>query len=305
MNEKIKWKVDEIGKLSELAIEGNSISDISKELCRSYHSTSHKLNRIGIKHPSMIPSFNALINPELSYVLGAWLGDRTSPSKLGISVKDKDFAVKFHSCLEKILNRKIKVYGDMFFVQRIDKNFAEWVKDKDIKEIKYFIESGGESAITNFLCGFFDAEGTVIKKYTKVTQKDKKILEVCKELLIKLNISSSLFKENRKNENESYYVLRIEKLSSMINFYNKVGFSILRKKDKLRNIIKTKLKNHPSSLEKYNKFLFMKQEGLSIPLIAKELEISEQTAYNWKGERILPILAKNKIKISDIEMLES
>ncbi len=303
--EKHRWKKKEIEKLKQLIIQGKPFSTISKEIGRTFYSVTSKSKRLGIKHPYLSSSFKPIISPELAYILGAWLGDGTSRKKLGIFVKDKDFALKFHNYLEKILNRNINIkkYGNRYFVQRIDKDFAIWINNKDINEISEFIESGGILAISNFLNGFFDAEGTVIKRYTQVTQNNKKTLEVCKELLIKLNTSSYLFRYKGKYKNKPYisYVLRIEKLSSLINFYNKVGFSIQKKQKKLKQVIKTKLKNHPISLKKYNQFLEIYKTGLSIPLIAKELNLSFHTIYQWNNKTSLPILVKNNIKLSDLK----
>jgi len=304
--EKPRWKQEEINNLKKLVSTGVPVSDIAKQFGRKYYSVASKSNRMGIKHPYLSPSFKPEISTELAYILGAWFGDRTSPKKLGIFVNDEDFALKFHMYLEKILNRKINIkkYGNRFFVQRIDKDFAEWIRNKSLDEIKEFIKSGGDIAIANFLSGFFDAEGTVIKRYAQVTQKRKEILEICKELLTKLNISSSLFRENREDESESYYILRIQKLSSLINFYNEVGFSILRKQKNLREVIRTHLKNHASSLERYNEFVRLVGENLTRKDIAERLNVSVATTYNWQSGKCLPILVRNNINLLDLKKLE-
>jgi len=305
-NTKSKWKLEDIERMKMLFGQGKPIKEIASILNRGYDSIATKAKRLEIKHPYLQPSFKPEISNELAYILGAWFGDRTSPKKLGIFVKDEDFAMKFHSHLEKILNRKINVkrYGDRFFVQRIDKNFAEWISSKSMKDVKKFVESGGEFAMANFLSGFFDAEGTVIKRYAQVTQKKKEILEICKELLAKLNISSSLFRENRENENESYYVLRIQKLSSLINFYNEIGFNISRKQKNLRKVVKAHLKNHVSSLERYNEFVRLIKEDITRKDIAEKLKVSIATIYNWQSRKCLPILVKNNIDVLDLQKLE-
>jgi len=304
INRKIRWTSKEIKILKEGYKKGTSVKLICKKLRRSYYSVTTKSKRLKLKHPYLTPTFKPILTPEFAYVLGAWLGDRTSPKKLGICVKDYNFIISFANSLRKVLGKSIRLkihkYGQKYFIQRIDRNFVTWIKQNNLKNIIKFIYIGDEAPISNFLRGFFDAEGTVIEKekYTQVTQKNNEILKECKFLLKKLKIDSSLWKG--KNKKSSYYVLRIFNLKSLLRFYNIIGFNIKRKNETLKNIINRKISSknfYP--VKDYFKFSKMIKNGMSCYKIAEYLSVSTATVYNW-ANGIKPKIIKTGLTEEDL-----
>lgn len=299
MARKMRWKKQEMDILVQEYKKGTSVTNIAKIINRSYHSTSKKAYRIGLKHPYYISTFRPIPSPELGYILGAWLGDRKSKVHLSLVAKDLDFIEKFENCLSKVLGimPKVRKVGNLYYVQRRDRKFTEWIVNMNLDDLVEFIKKGGAPTICKFVQGFFDAEGTVVGYYTQVTQSNKNILEKIKELFNTLNIKSSIWQARKINY--IYYVLRVSNTLSIIKFYNQIGFSIKRKNDKLKNIIETIVMKRLNTTLQYFEFIKLRDSGKSLYEISRILPVSTQTVYNW-AHNDFPRLIKNGVNEKDL-----
>ena len=204
---------------------------------------SKKLNKILNLQPS----------PELSYVVGAFIGDgwkakiknRKSGNDYRISLAsiDKEFVEKFANCMFRVVKRKRKIYcrkrarkKDLFEVTFSSKELffflSKNIEKPEIKEVIFQYPK-------EFLQGIFDAEGSVTMirgKSPRITlsNTDLKLLQICQDLLNKLGISSRIEKENKKGKISWRIVISRKK--DIVEFQKKIGFSIIRKMKKLNLI---------------------------------------------------------------------
>jgi len=204
---------------------------------------------------------------ELGYILGVIASDgfiTNNKKQLGMTVKDKDYAEYFCSCLNKIFpSQKIirvlphsdgryRVYLTRIkIVQALSSLFDNktttfnWIVPKIVLENKKLAKQ--------FLNGFFDGEATVNtqrEKYVSIqcySANENGLREVGKLLsLFKINYTTSKLNRkgvsfiSRKDNNKTYssksdiYAICINKFEDIKRFYNQIGFKIKRKQDKLK-----------------------------------------------------------------------
>ena len=177
--------------------------------------------------------------------------------RIGLKVKDMEFAEEFARCLAKVLGRQ-------FIKPRLrysDKKYAVEVRSKTLYELlkkpvnldglKKYIEHC-EDCVAAFLRGFFDSEGCVNERgYISISNTDIGLLTYVKDLLGCLGIASTepklghpqgrAFFDPREGKiyttNKDCYCLHI-RANSNTTFYRKVGFTIKRKQKRLENYIK-------------------------------------------------------------------
>ena len=223
--------------------------------------------------------------PELSYVIGAFLGDGNAYFEKGkynyrvkLKVRDREFAVEFKTCLEKL------GYHPLFYFERNATRTDRWVVEVRNKHLFFFLKKPLEELVKiakdhpkEFIRGFFDAEGgplistsNGLKLYIHVSNTDKKLLEYIREMLKNLGISSEiklLFKKGRKaysrgrgfvTANKDLYVLLIRNLEDVYKFYNEIGLTIKRKQEKLAYALYLLLKYDPKTALKKFKERFVK-----------------------------------------------
>jgi intein-encoded DNA endonuclease-like protein len=240
--------------------DGLTYSEIIDEVWRRYgvriskSSVSEWLH--GIHSPyngRYIPSIEFLKpSEELAYVIGIKLGDGyTSYNRvrIGLKVKDREFAEEFGRCLSKVLGRRpIKpryrsdVVGE-YVVEVHSQTLYELLKKPvDLDRLKKYIEHC-EKCMAAFLRGFADSEGSVDKRgYVRISNTDYELLAYVKELLKRLGIESTgpwptrlqgkTFHDPRTKRRYAYnsdeYRIYI-RVGSNINFYKNIGFTIRRK----------------------------------------------------------------------------
>jgi intein-encoded DNA endonuclease-like protein len=227
----------------------------------------------GIHNPyngRYIPSIE-LLRPseELAYVIGVKVGDgyvarrrRAVKSynrvRIGLKVKDREFAAEFGRCLAKVLGRqpiKPKYSSGKYVAEVRSQTLYELLKKPvDLDGLKKYIEHC-ERRMAAFLRGFIDSEGSVDKSgHIRITNTDYELLEYVKDLLKRLGIESTGPKPkhqqgavarfrngNYKRRKDGYYIYI--RAGSNINFYKNIGFTIERKQKRLENYIRRRQPN--------------------------------------------------------------
>jgi intein-encoded DNA endonuclease-like protein len=167
--------------------------------------------------------------------------------RIGLKVKDGEFAAEFGQCLAKVLGRRqIKPR------YRSDVGKYELLKKPvDLDRLKKYIEHC-ERCMEAFLRGFVDSEGHVSKSgYIYILNTDYKLLEYVKDLLKRLGIESTGPWPKRLQGKTFYDPKRMKRYTckkecfhiyiragSNINFYKNIGFTIRRKQRRLENYVK-------------------------------------------------------------------
>ena len=185
--------------------------------------------------------------------------------RIGLGVKDREFADEFARCLAKVLVRQfIKPrtrYSDKRYVVEVgSKTLYELLKKPvNLDGLKKYIEHC-EDYMAAFLEGFFDSEGCVNERgYISISNTDIGLLTYVKDLLGCLGVASTrpklktrqgeAFFDSRKEKiyttNKDCYLLRI-RASSNTTFYRKVGFTIKRKQKRLKEYLRRRQAKPPS-----------------------------------------------------------
>ena len=146
-----------------------------------------------------VPSIEFLKpSTELAYVIGVVLGDRYIDKKkrvvkgynrirIGLDVKDKDFADEFARCLGKVLGRSPKKprirYQKRYVVEVASKTLYQLLKKPvDLDRLRQYVEHS-EECMAAFLRGFFDSEGSVNERgYISISNTDIGLLMYIKDL---------------------------------------------------------------------------------------------------------------------------
>jgi len=232
------------------------------------------VNRRTIEKPIVNPNYKVL-TPDRAYILGVMCGDgclftTTAEKKcwtyrlyaVNLAVKDLDFAQEFSRCLNSVYGLTIKIG----LQKRNDKNPNHsdiWVAStkrkaifEDLSKYKFgtkswevpkeIVSSKDARIIGSFLRGFFDSEGSVSfgkrSSMLSVCSTNVSGLETVRTLLLRLGLKVSEVKLNKRNElksnhNECFY-LHITHRNNYILFLQKVGFSIKRKEDRLKQCLR-------------------------------------------------------------------
>lgn len=214
----------------------------------------------------MNPKPNLEPSSELSYLLGVRYGDISLPLpealttdyRIRVQVKDKDFAEEVNYALNTIFEQEYKrVHQDKrgyWCVGISSKTFRDYLKlplELHKLQVEYYP--------AEFLRGFFDSEGTVHYARPKANKKaprvtavctDKEVLDYSKELLervfnIKAVVYTPTYCKKRVGKpvvlqdgriftaTKVLHTLKIYKLVELEIFFYEIGFSIIRKQQKL------------------------------------------------------------------------
>ena len=229
-------------------------------------------------------------SPELSYLVGAFLGDgdlfydqTKQEYRVRIRVKDKEFADEIKRCAEK-LNFKVHFFYEEDKT-RTDR-WAVYIKSKQLymflkKDWKELLETS-KPYLKDFLRGFYDAEGYPVicasknglKIWIELCNTNKEFLDtIAKVFKEKFDITTTYrigVKEGDKIiargkeyfSNFTVYYLVIRKLEDIYKFYNEIGFTIKRKQEKLAYVLYLLLKyDSKTALEKFReKFIKVGRE---------------------------------------------
>jgi len=206
--------------------------------------------------------------PELCYVLGTMFGDASisfgkakSEYRLRLESIDEDFAEKFSKCISKLLNKPrdyavCKTKRGMHSTQARSKQLYFFIKSikEDFEKAKPFIEEYP----AEFIQGLADSEGCpAISVRRKLScgigvaySTNYALLEYSSKLLklefgiycfLKLHkmkgAADSKINDRIIKRTKNIYVLGVRKRESVKKFYEKINFSIARKKIKLSDAL--------------------------------------------------------------------
>jgi intein-encoded DNA endonuclease-like protein len=254
-------------EVKRLRRDGLTYGKIIEEIQRRYGirlSVSHISYWLrGIHSPyngRYIPSIEFLRpSEELAYMMGAKLGDgyASTNCRIGLKVKDREFAAEFGRCLAKVLGRrpvKPKYSNSLgwYTISVVSKTLFELLKKPvDLESLKKYIEHC-ERCMAAFLRGFADSEGSVNKRGCIIIYNtDYELLTYVKDLLKRLGIESTgpwprgrlgktFFNPQTMKRHtckkECFYIYI--GAGSNINFYKNIGFIIGRKQRRLENYVK-------------------------------------------------------------------
>jgi len=243
---------------------------IARELSAEYGlrvcpmTVSHWIN--GNRKPAIMNIFRDEASPQLSYIIGAALGDGCSLEKSGcvkLEVTDKDFAQVFNSSMARLFNREV---SNKIFVRRFEGDrLPLFVVKHNSKQLTNLLRLPMKKLLDlafafprEFLRGFFDAEGHVDVSATDyfsviagVENLNKLLLlRIKKILLAAFGINSSVSLKRRSGTvktiraksfrmRKSSFTLRICRLRDLQEFRQRIGFSISRKNEKLSDALLT------------------------------------------------------------------
>lgn len=257
-----------------------------------------------------IPEKSRLLTKEKAYLLGVLCGDgyiRIHKSGhgflVGLNVCDEDFADEFVKCLKEVYtlppSKKFRKYRATNFCENPKSQFAvnltsklvvydllrysKSFKTKEWKIPKQILESSLEIK-SNFLKGLFDSEGTI-----RLKRKGHAYLQICSGNNCSLLKVRDLLKKDFDIDlkigynNVNVMVLYSENYKNIKNYYNKIGFSIKRKQEKLLYCLSTYKRK---GLRKYNKEFKLKvlgllKEGYSTREIGKMLNFNYTNIYDF------------------------
>lgn len=200
------------------------------------------------------------VGPELSYILGAALGDgstlydeKRESYRVTLSAKDLDFVMEFARCFAVVTGKdapyKIRLRKDGKWVcEGFSKAVCQLVKG-GIEKLKPVVEQSDEN-IRAFIRGFCDAEGGVIRSgYIIIVNTCKDLIDYIADLLQKLQIAGKIYERKlpkisiikgrvAHSRHEVIYRLKISRKDNLRRFAQLVGFVIQRKQRRLEEIIK-------------------------------------------------------------------
>ena len=180
------------------------------------------------------------ITKEKSYILGVLAGDGHINEKfIRFEIrKDKEFIEEFSRCLNEVygIKYKFKYYEPrnsyvLYVASQIickdllkfgDFNTYNWRVPKSI------LCSKNEEILGSYIRGIYDSEGSVGKYIIQITSVCKEGIEKIQNLLLRLGISSRLKQYGK------YWYLNITGKENRKLFSKKVGFTIVRKQQKLQ-----------------------------------------------------------------------
>lgn len=206
---------------------------------------------------------------ELSYIIGVGFGDGTAlrikhkrgyEHRIALSANDKEFVEEFAKCIAVVLGREPpkSYYVQLrrrYYTKVNDRTLFELLHEHQLEKVKPFIEHC-EKCKAKFLRGLFDSEGCISKTIEekvvlKMYNTDHKLLLYVQQLLASLGIESTgphlgtkkgtYFRCPKTGKvyrrRKDVYYLRI-RTQSLLDFYRKVGFTIRRKQEKLKELLK-------------------------------------------------------------------
>jgi intein-encoded DNA endonuclease-like protein len=199
-----------------------------------------------------LPSKAKNLAADLAYILGVIKGDgcvSVAQRRVILSATDKDFVSEFKRALENWSEFSARFYSrDIKKPVYIKNRKTQWVSYIDSKDAAEFladfdvhkIQTSSAEIKCAFLKGLFDSEGSVSKDSVIFYNSNFRIIELVYNLLTDLGIEPKInhYKAKSLSGKEiSYSRVCIYKKDSLRKFANLVGFSIVRKADKLRALV--------------------------------------------------------------------
>ena len=258
----------------ELGRQGLKPSEIQKKVYEKYGKQippSTINDWINGKHNPFrkINKFNEKLSPELTCIIGMMFSDgykyfNDKRYRLGLAVKDKEFAEKFAECLTKVLGKKepYKPYWSKSKKQWVVEGYSVQLYkflNRSLEELKPYIEHC-KDCVASFLRALFDGDGSIYVKIIKGERRKRQLYlhNTNKDLLIyaqyllkkyfdidttgphlttrKGSIMHFPNGKIAKTNQDKYYIYTHAR--SLLNFYRCIGFTIKRKQRRLIEAIK-------------------------------------------------------------------
>ncbi|MBI2667740.1 hypothetical protein HYX17_03125 [Candidatus Woesearchaeota archaeon] len=260
---------------------------------------------------NQIPNSSKKLSLEKAYILGVLCGDgfliynsNKSVYQIGLSAVDKEFVNEFRNSLSQVyrLNPtkeihipKISNWNNQSRTRLCSIKACEnllcygkfgvkkWRVPERIKRADLEIQS-------QFIKGFFDSEGNVdeVGKRIRAFSINNNGLEDVKALLNGFGIESKIHSKKNKKPRLPSYTLSVQDRKSIELFDKYINFTIIRKKDRLKQIVssyKLWVKPHREVIKLKDKMMELRNQGLSYEKIGKELNINKTTVWNHLNSR--------------------
>lgn len=253
------------------------------------------------------------VNSRMGYIMGCCIGDGyIIPGKcMGLIVKDKDFIEEFKRNIDLICGREHNIWKqrtkerkfnnyilplvELYHVccghKETTKKFSDLVDSTRSKEWKIppFIWENTDNAKYSFLKGLFDSDSCVAKRSITLYSSNYDGLKEVVKLLSELKIGSKLGKRDDREDN---YYLGIYGWKNMYLFYNEIGFSIKRKREKLKREVYNKKFTRCHTHEEVMKAKKLKESGLGCRRIERKLGIDASLINYWFRSDIVDNVSK-------------
>ncbi|MFH1623070.1 MAG: LAGLIDADG family homing endonuclease [Candidatus Aenigmatarchaeota archaeon] len=192
------------------------------------------------------------IDENFCYILGVIRGDgcisfrKDGGACIYLSVVDEDFAKVFYKLLKEWsgIYCRIWKYGDRWRVTQSSVASVRALKYFDSERLNHM----NDSKIASFLKGMYDSEGNVSNRCIRFYNSDKKLIELVRGLLKILGIQTGRVYTRPAGNHEiggriflvkPVHTLNITGRRNLELFYEKIGFSIGRKQEKLFQYLKS------------------------------------------------------------------
>ncbi|WP_457753180.1 LAGLIDADG family homing endonuclease [Thermococcus sp.] len=246
--------------------------------CRGYSNPFNKIKRI-----NLTPS------PELSYIIGVYLGDGSIHQKsngrylIKLKVVDKEFAETFSKALLSL------GVNSTFGFERDASRVNRWYVEASNKELFMFLDRPIDKLIESakdypaeFLRGFFDSEGYPIieaknrfRVMVGVANSSLKIINTVRNMLAQLGINSILRKSHligqevvirgiKYSYNVDMYTLTISRKADVKRFAELVGFSSQTKMKKLQFAIQLMDLPNGKAISKWHELYYKTPRGYKL-----------------------------------------
>lgn len=249
-------------RAQELRKEGLSYNKIIarvEEECGVRLSMSHLSGWLNGKHRPFgsVRQFVPTPSANLAYIIGVKWGDASTSTNrnhmhmIKLRVKDKDFAEEFSRCLSAVLNRSPPSVN-------WNAKTSSWHTETSSVLLQAFLLSPAneqmkviehcDSCEGAFLRGFFDSEGSISRRKLMVYNGDLDKLQYVVRLLKSLGVEATgphmrsaaggivMIKGKEWHVNKNSYSVYVRAIS-LAKFQELVGFTILRKRDRLSSAV--------------------------------------------------------------------
>jgi intein/homing endonuclease len=257
--------------------------------------------------PHRIPPSSRNLTSEKAYILGVlgpgdgWLDFSRKKRRylIGLETVDEEFADKFRECLYKTYGvmpskkKKIKRYPkwtDKYVVRLCCKAACEDLLSYSISfkkndwSIPTAIKNASLAIQAGHLKAFFDSEGNVDAdgRRIKGTSTCLSGLQEISALLANFGINFRILRQSKKENRKNVYDIRIQGRKSIELFGKHIGFTVIRRKEKLQRLL-TNYKLRMTPRDEVTKLepemLRLRNLDLTYDEIAKRLNLSIGTVW--------------------------
>ncbi|MBU2634214.1 MAG: DNA repair and recombination protein RadA [Nanoarchaeota archaeon] len=238
------------------------------------------------------------LDNNFAQILGYFLGDGNFEER-SLRFRDARYDVleTYNNLFEEVFRLKgniNKVSGKNCFNLDINnKTIRDFTKDI-MKNVFDYVAKSPKECVASFIKGFFDAEGSIDKKYPKISasQKDETVLRYMQLFLDRLGIRSSI-RGYVHNGNQIFH-LDIKSLKDVLNYGIKISVSAKDKKEVLTKWIKYCGKSYTqemTAIKREDVWNLIKDFGIHPSKVMK----SRPESYKYIGERELNNVIKTLV----------